>query len=317
MTKELCTVYDCEFDLYHDAVIKDDIVYALDKDGNSVPLRDYICEYVDFDMVQFYTGDYNMSGGETQKDKSKWGYLQLSTGKIIIPPKYDFASPFYGDRAEVKRNMKYGFIDPEGSEVVDIIWDKTGGAFHNDGLCWVKKDNKFGYIDKTGTIVFPLQFEKAEQFERIGKDNNGNYEYTALIRKDSKYGYIDIKGNYIVEPIFDDIKKFWFRDYAAAKVYGKWKFINKRGEFVAAFEFDEVGECGDFSTKKIVNEEKKLFESERINFYTVKKNGKWGIMTEDFDIVMLKDDERYLVYKNMKIYMKNGHVTSTRKINTK
>ncbi len=317
MIKELCTVYDCEFDLYHDAVIKDDIVYALDKEGNPVPVKDHVCEYVDFDMVQFYTEYYDVSGGKPEKDNSKWGYLQLSTGKIIVSPKYDYASPFYGDRAKVKKNMKYGFIDSEGREIVAIIWDETDSSFHNSGLCWVKRDNKFGYIDKIGTIVLPLQFEKAEQFERIGKDNNGDYEYTALVKKDGKYGYINIKGNYIIEPSFDDVKKFWFKDYVAVKAYGKWKFINKRGKFVSALEFDDVGESGLFSIKEIAPEKKLFSGAGHIDFYTVKKNGKWGIMFENSDIVMLEGDERYVVYRNMKIYIKDGHVTSTRKLKTK
>lgn len=316
MTKDLCTVYDCEFDLYHDALIKDGIVYAIDKDGNSVLLRDYLCKYVDFDMVQFYTGYFGRYE-KPEMDNSKWGYLQLSTGKIVVTPKYDYAYPFYGDRAEVKKNMKYGFIDPEGREVVEIIWDETGGAFHNDGLCWVKKDNKFGYIDKTGTVALSLQFEKAEQFEYIGKDNKGDCEYAAFVKKDSKYGYIDKKGNYIFKPSFDDVKKFWYRDYVAVKAYAKWNFINKRGEFVAAFEFDDVGESGGFSIKEIVNAEKVLFRTERIVFYTVKKYGQWGIMIDNYDIVMPEDNVRYVVYRNMKIYIKDGHVTSMRKLKTK
>lgn len=315
MIKELCTVYDCEFDLYHDAVIKDDIVYALDKEGNSVPVRDYICPYVDFDMVQFYTG-FDGRHVAPERDNSKWGYVQLSTGKIIVPPKYDYALPFYGNRASVKTNNKYGFIDPKGSEIVELIWDDTDSSFYK-GLCWVKKDSKFGYIDERGTIVLPLQFENAEQFERIGKDNNGDYEYTALVKKDGKYGYIDIKGNYIIEPSFDEVKKFWFKDYIAVKAHEKWKFISKRGELVSAFEFDDVGESGVFSIKEIALEKKLFSGAGHIDFYTVKKGGKWGIMFENSDIVMLEGHERYVVYRNMKIYIKDGHVTSMRKLKTK
>lgn len=317
MDNELCTVYDCEFDLYHKALIKDNMVYILDKEENPVPVRDYICEHVDFDRVQFYTGyDYDIPNPESEKVNSKWGYLKLSTGKIIIPPKYDYAAPFYGNRAEVKKNMKYGFINPEGKEVIDITWEETAGAFYKD-LCWVKKDNKFGYINKAGIIVLSLQFEKVEQFESVGKGNKGDYEYTALVKKDGKYGYIDIQGNYIVEPTFDHIKKFWFRDYVAVKSFGKWGFINKRGEVVADFEFDEVGESGSLSYKEIDNEKKSFGGCERIDFYTIKKEGNWGIMFSNLDIITIKDSETHVIYKNMKIYMKNGHVTSTRKLKAK
>lgn len=354
-----CTIYDCEFDLYHKGLIKDNIVYSLDDEGNPVPPREHICEYVDFGRVQFYIGHCNIHYAESGEDDSKWGYLQYSTGRIVVPPIYDYAAPFYGNRACVKKNKKYGFIDPEGREIVETIWDDTAGNFRGN-LCWVKEGEEFGYIDKNGTIVIPLQFDTAEQFQSFRKDNQedckyaalvkkdgkygyidqmgnyifelvfdtaeqfhsisknncGDYNYAAIVKRDGKYGYINENGNYIFEPSFEDAKEFWSVGYAPVK-YGRWSFIDRSGEFVVAFQFDEIGESGNFSTKKIINEEKVRYGAEYIDFYTVKKDGQWGVMIDNFDIIMVEDDLHYVVYRDMRIYIKNGRVTSMRKLKIK
>lgn len=321
MTKELCTIYDCEWDLYYKGAIEDNTVYRIDEEGSLAPAGEYICEHIDFDMVQFYTGCYDGTYTEPGKGTSKWGYFQRSTGRVIVPPTYDYAYPFYCDRAKVQKNKKYGFIDPEGSAVVEIIWDDTANAFHK-ALCWVKEGDKFGYIDKYGTVVLPPQFEVAKGFQFIGKSYD-EHKYAALVKKDGKYGYIDEKGNYIFEPGFKDARKFWrighepVKSFAPIRIYEKWGFIDINGDFAAAFQFDDVGQEGAFSTTGNINKEKALFGAEHIHFYTVRKFGQWGLMNSDFNVIMPEDGKRYVEYRGTKVYIKDGKVTSMRKLEVK
>ncbi|GKU29298.1 WG repeat-containing protein [Clostridium folliculivorans] len=315
MRKVKCTIYDCELDLYHEAVIEDNVVFILDKEGNQSEAKEYILPYVDYGMVQFFIGDYDESVHEIENNNSKWGYFKLSTGEIIVPPVYDYAYPFYGDRAKVRRKMKYGFIDTEGNEVVKIDWDDTANSV-GFGLCWVKKGDKYGYVDRQGVKVLTPQFEKAERLNSIG-----NEKYAAIVKKDGKYGFIDEKGNYIFEPVFQDAKKFWFADYKLNKVYApvkafyKWTFIDIKGKFVVNFQFDDIGEEKGITIKK--SKEKKLCEDQYISFYTVRKDGKWGLMNADFELIMPEDEQSYVIYHDVKIYIKEGKVTSVRKLKDK
>lgn len=317
MDKEFCTIYDCEFDGYQKGVVADNIVYAIDDDGNQAPAREYICEYVDFGMVQFYTGYYDESGEYLERKSSKWGYFQLSTGKVLIPPIYDYARPFYGDRAMVEKDKKYGFIDPEGNEVVEIKWDETDIAFHK-APSWVRGGDKYGYIDKHGQVVIPLKFELAKGFKSIEESYKGN-RYVALVKKGGKYGYIDEKGNYIFEPSFEDAKAFWNFDcnptrcFAPVKAFGKWGFIDLRGKVIVDFQFDNIGESKYFYVADNTNIDKRSFGNHRIQFYTVKKDGQWGLMNGDFDIIMQDEGQQYVVYRGRRVYMKDGRVTSIRK----
>lgn len=322
MEKIECTIYDCEFDLYRSGVLKDNIVYALDDEGNEVPAKEYVCEYVDFGMVQFYTGDYNQTGARSKGDDCKWGYFLHSTGEVVIQPIYDYAYPFYGDCAKVEKDMKCGFIDYEGREVVRIMWDDTDSSL-NQGLCWVRKGDKFGYINDLGVVVISPQFEMAKVFQFIG-DSYEDKKCTAIVKKYGKYGFIDEKGEYIFKPSLDDARDFWPAGYgqkkryaAPVKAFGKWGFIDNKGHLIVDFQLNDVGREESFSTKEIINKEKVRLDEEHINFYTVNKDGKWGIMNNDLEVVMPEDGQNYVVYRNRKIYIKNGWVVSIRRIKVK
>lgn len=317
MINTICTVYDCEFDLYHKGVIINNKVYVLSKEGHPEPAVEHVCEYVDFDRVQFFTGSqHDVFGGA-----EKWGYFKLSTGEIVVPPTYDEAYPFYGDRAKVKRNKKYGFVNPAGEEIVKAIWDETSLSFRGP-LCWVRKGNKYGYVDKQGQIIFQPQFEQVGNFEYIGESLGGK-RYASIVKKDGKYGYVDEKGAYIFEPSFDDAKDFWnvgynpSAGYAPVKAFEKWGFIDTKGDFAVAFQFDDVGENRCFYIREKANKEDLSIGSGRIEFHTVKKDGQWGLMTSGFDIIMLEKDQNFIIYKNLKIYIKASKVTSMRELKAK
>jgi len=154
---------------------------------------------------------------------------------------YEYAGPFYGDRACVIKNKKIGYIDFDGSKVIDIIWDEVNcgkqswkhenGRYISQSEPWaVRKDEKWGYINRDGKIIIPLQFDHASLF-----DNN-----RARIKIDNKWGYINISGDLVIEPVYDDIGIFKCigkkgnKSYYSAlvKKYGKFGFINEDGKYI-------------------------------------------------------------------------------------
>ncbi|MDR3584805.1 MAG: WG repeat-containing protein [Desulfosporosinus sp.] len=290
-----CTIYDCEYDREVKGVIINNKVYALDNNNAPAPAKDYICEYVDFDMVQFYIESYSDINLYDNKDTSKWGYIHLSNGEIVVPPIYDDAIPFYGNRGRVEKDGKYGFLAQDGSMVIDLVWDDCGRSFHA-GLCPVKQGLLWGYVDINGIVIVEPCFEIAETFTIIEKDT-----YAALVKKDGKYGYLDDKCHYIFEPNLDDAKKFWWNGYAPVMIYGLWGFIDKKGAFAVALQFNDVEDRGFFGLGNC-------------DFYLVKKGGQWGIIDEHLRVTMPEKGVRYVVYGDRKIYLGNGIVTSERKL---
>jgi hypothetical protein len=234
-----CTIYDCEFNQFFDGMIISNIIFVIVEDGQYVPPKELICEHVDYGLVQYYIGSY-LEG----ESNSKWGYFDHETGNIKIPAEYDCAGPFYGDRALVKKNGKYGFIDPDGKVVIPVMWNEINKAWESDP--WVvKKDDKWGYINRDGVVIIPLQFDDASLF----------CENRARVKKGNKWGYINSNGDLIIEPIFDDARPFRCigkgdsKNYFAARVKKEcsYGFINKDGNYIIkpmledAFEFWDIG----------------------------------------------------------------------------
>jgi len=93
---------------------------------------------------------------------NKFGFID-KTGDFVIPPKYDFAFPFEGERALIVESGSYGFIDRSGRTAVKPVFKNA----HNfsDGLAAVQVDSKrWGYINEDGQYVIAPQFSTAAQF---------------------------------------------------------------------------------------------------------------------------------------------------------
>ena len=290
MKQSKCTIYDCEFDNYVEGIITGNKVFAISDSNNPIPAKCKICEYVDYGMVQFYVGEYDYYLNED--GDAKWGFFNFSDGEIIVPPIYDQADCFSGNRARVILEDKHGFLDQYGKVAIDLIWDDSYGSFY-EGLCAVKKHLLWGYINKEGRVVIEPRYEFAEQFKLI---KNG--VFLARVKENGKYGYIDNDDNYIFEPCFDDAKSFWGGGFAPVMKNGLWGFVDIHGDLAVEFQFEQVGN---------------VYFNDR--FYTVQKNNHWGIMDENLNIIMMEDDARFLLYEDKRIYMKNGRITSERRFN--
>jgi hypothetical protein len=342
-----CTIYDCEFDFYFEGRIVSNVVYVIEKEGSYKPSKELICEHVDYGLVQYFTGNY--LDHESDVD-CKWGYFDHESGVIEIPAEYDLAGPFYGDRAMVKKNGKYGYIDPYGRVVIDIVWDEIYKARGLDP--WVvRKDDKWGYINRDGEVIIPLQFDDASLFEEdraqikqgnkwgyinlngdliidpifdevstfqcIDKDDHTN-AFAARVKKDGRYGFITKDGTYIIEPKLEDAFEYWDIGYACVKARGKWGIVDRTGRLVVKCRFDDIGEhygtIGKNKEHAIRRSEfsQPILESSHINdvYFTIKLDNTWGIMDSDFNVIMPNSNNGFVEFNDMKIYIKEGDVTS-------
>ena len=79
------------------------------------------------------------------KLQDKRGFID-TTGKIVIPLKYDIAYDFIDNLAAVASKGFFGFIDHSGKEIIPLVWQNVR-PFYN-GLAAVMQNNKWGYINK-------------------------------------------------------------------------------------------------------------------------------------------------------------------------
>lgn len=110
------------------------------------------------EIVPFkFDSAYDFSEGmAVVAQNDKWGFVDKN-GNIVIPCEYESANSFSEGYAVVSKDKKYFFIDKNGNKVLPTISDRIG-SFH-DGLASFNKyadgDMKVGYIDVSGKEVVP------------------------------------------------------------------------------------------------------------------------------------------------------------------
>ena len=171
---------------------------------------------------------------------SKYGFMDRN-GRITIPLIYDCAKAFAEGRAYVESNREKFYIDPDGTEVLDVSAYQTGESFEF-GLAMVtrvfmqeiegsvKVDLLQGLIDKSGNEILPCEYEAAGIFE------NG----IIWAKKDGKCALFDGAGNLITEHEYDDLT-YAGEDLIIAEKDGLKGFLDRNGNVAIPFEFLHVG----------------------------------------------------------------------------
>ena len=96
-----------------------------------------------------------------REKNGKWGIVPFlaEENKTVIPFEYDYCDNFYEyELAKVKKNRKYGFINPKNEIVIPIEYDRVGVFGFKYGVCLVEKDGCCGFIDKDNNFVIPLMY---------------------------------------------------------------------------------------------------------------------------------------------------------------
>ena len=157
----------------------------------------------------------------------KCGYID-KTGKEVTPLKYDDADNFYEGLAVVELNRKYGFIDNTGKEITPLKYDDVCDFY--EGLAVVKLNGKWGHIDNTGKEVTPLKYDEAWDF----------YEGLAVVKLNGQWGYIDKTGKVVIPLKYDEAWGFTEEGLAVVKLNGKYGYIDKTGKVVIPLKYDKA-----------------------------------------------------------------------------
>jgi len=168
----------------------------------------------------------------------KVGYIDM-TGKIVIPPQFERVGEegFKERLARVEIDGKFGFIDKTGKIIIQPKFENVGGF--SEGLARVEMGGKWGFIDRTGKTLIPPRFSVAQVFsEGLAK---------VVVSSGGKHGYIDKSGKIVIEPKFEGVEmgNNFSEGLANIMVDGKAGFIDKVGNIVIPPQFDGVGRFSD------------------------------------------------------------------------
>lgn len=123
---------------------------AFDKDGNQV------YTIITDEVRQAFNG-YAKLINHTEQGK-KVGLIESSTGKILIPAKYDDLDQVVDGAIGFAQNNQYGFLNLNGKVIVKPIYDGVG--IFKQGKAVVYKDGKSGVVNKKGKLIVPFTLQR-------------------------------------------------------------------------------------------------------------------------------------------------------------
>lgn len=128
----------------------------------------------------------------------------------------------------------YGAIDTNGQTVIPFIYDHISSPSH--GLMVVKKDRYFGVINTQGKMIVP--FSPAS----ISSYDHGMATY---YMESVGCGYLDTLGELVIPAVYDRCQPFYDSLTWVAKTIdgeNRYALINRRGEELTPFTYDQVGQ---------------------------------------------------------------------------
>jgi len=144
---------------------------------------------------------------------------------------------------EVNNRMVWraGFIDTYGNVVLEPVYDSKYAVYYGFkyGVSWVRKpgEESFVLINKKGEII------SAKSYEKVGSFNDS----VCAVYEGLYMGFVDVTGKEVIPCKY--VGDSWFYDGLVCVCEGdseteKYGFLNKKGEVVIPFEFNQAGYSG-------------------------------------------------------------------------
>jgi len=127
----------------------------------------------------------------------------------------------------VEKDGKYGLINFDGKEILDIDYDKIYTLKGVKNTLITVKDQKLGIVDDTGHEIVPNEYQ---EIKSLGKDTK---EY--IVKQNDKYGIYNI-----LECKYQEILELNNNKVFCVKENGKYKVINNKEEVVFSESFKEI-----------------------------------------------------------------------------
>ncbi|MBX7164168.1 MAG: WG repeat-containing protein [Saprospiraceae bacterium] len=171
------------------------------------------------------------------KNNDSWGLYSVDNKEILACKYYNiYLNDAYEGNIIVLENkgekilagvVNYGgeFIIPQ--EYSDIELDKEYNRYK------VLKGDKLGFLDLKGKIILPLEYIDKRDPEELFEA-----QYI-MVKHGDKCGYMKKDLTFLIEPQYDDIKRFG-KGVAFVKKGFLWGTINEKNEEVSGFVYDSI-----------------------------------------------------------------------------
>lgn len=162
----------------------------------------------------------------------KWGFYNRR-GDVAIPFDYQYAGDFIKAVSIVKKEGKFGIINPQNVPVIDFEFDEIKRLEHSSDTVFELRARRSynGYINLDGEHVVECLYEKTGEY----------IDGIALVKTKQGWNYIDLDGNVLSKEYFNQAHPFG-EEYATVRQGRKWGFMDQYGELVIDAEYRQAGD---------------------------------------------------------------------------
>lgn len=175
------------------------------------------------------------------KDREKYGYLNINTGKVAIPANLIYASNFSCGIAAIVPNgeKRLHFVNSKFQDIFDTTFyfrDWGFYQFEKNGYCIVDgEEGHFrGVINAEGKWILEPVYSEIK-----GCDDA---PYYIIADSAQKYGIVDSCFNWVIEPQYDYIEQTEDCSALYASDAIKEKVIDYNGNVIAPFVVGDIGD---------------------------------------------------------------------------
>ena len=158
----------------------------------------------------------------------QWGFIDTE-GRLVAPPRFDFADEMVGDLAAVRQGALWGYARPDGSVAVEPQY-VAAGRFEGDLAPVRTATDGWFYIDRAGARVGASGYDSAEPLS----------DGRAAVRSGLLWGYVDASGAVAIEPQFAAAGPF-VEGLAPVQTADGWQYIRENGAVAFGGTFAEAG----------------------------------------------------------------------------
>ncbi|HXB42347.1 MAG TPA: WG repeat-containing protein [Bacteroidia bacterium] len=203
------------------------------------------------------------------REGNKWFYVDTSS-RPVFKKTYSFLYPFKGKYAVVAEDNKYGIINKKGEAIIKCVYDtvfydgrlpfyciKNGKAFHIGedgkeeinllGYCggsrgYMSHFNEYKRNNLIGMLIWNVKLNKYDSLPAIYDKLIENYRGIAFVKKENKWGILDRFGNLVADFIFDDVRVNGCADnssycYSIFSIAEKKGFISDIGKIIVPAKY--------------------------------------------------------------------------------
>lgn len=253
------------------------LLYALSvKSYNTDELQNFANKYPDFPFKNSINKEIELNSrvliAVTENDNT--GFAD-TTGKFVIAPVYEAATPFKEGLAVVVRNDSSAFINKENTNAFNSYYSEAF-AFTN-GKAPVSIDGQWFLINHQGQKVLG-------PYEEIWEQSENAY----IIKQDKKYGAIDVFGNIIIQPQFDKMGDFknGTAYYMNNNQYG---FVSRTG-VVSKAQYQWISDFDENKTAIVKNN----------NLYGLINQNDGPVLAAQYDLIVKAKGTYFILVKNNK-----------------